>query len=388
MAVAKRTWTTRSGEIRTAWVVRYYDADGKYRQKTFKRERDAKEWDAQTRVDLKKGVHRPDSTSITVREAGELWLKRCNDDELEPDTIRIYRGNFRLHIEPATVANDVPNGWKGTLGDVRLSQLTSPLCEAFRDYLLKSHSRVMARKTMSNFKAILSDSQRRGLIAYNPARPVRIAVRTRELAPIRIGEQIPSKADIRAILAASTDPWRALFFTAAFTGMRSSELRGLIWPNVDLDGCVIHVRQRADSKCRIGPCKSVSGYRDIQISNAVVDELRRWRLICPPSRLNLVFPNGAGNIRLHAGICKYGWYEVQHQIKMERPNGKHKYGFHSLRHFYASIMIEQGTSAKRLQSLLGHKTLAMTMDTYGHLFPADDVETARINNAVSSVLTV
>ena len=58
MAVAKRTWKTPSGEIREAWVVRYYDSDGKYRTKTFKFERDAKQWEAQTKVDLKKGIHR------------------------------------------------------------------------------------------------------------------------------------------------------------------------------------------------------------------------------------------------------------------------------------------------------------------------------------------
>jgi len=60
---------------------------------------------------------------------------------------------------------------------------------------------------------------------------------------------------------------------------------------------------------------------------------------------------------------------VQSQIGMTWPNGKGKYGVHKLRHFYASIMITAGTQPKRLQELLGHSTLAMTMDTYGHLFP-------------------
>jgi integrase len=401
MAVAKRTWTTSSGETRTAWVVRYYDADGIYRTKTFKRERDAKTWEAQAKVDLKKGVHRPDSDSITVSEAGALWLERCQGEELETWTTRMYESHLRLHIEPATVPKGVPNGWNGKLGDVKLSQLTSPLCEAFRDQLLKANwrntdgeiivgkiiSRKMARKILGSFKAILRDSQRRGLIAYNPAQPVRIDTKTREQAPIRIGEQIPSKADIRTILAASTDPWHPLFLTAAFTGMRASELRGLIWANVDLDGCVIHVRQRADEKCKIGPCKTKSAYREIQISDAVANELRRWRPLCPESSLGLVFPNGRGNLYSHGNIGSHGWYPVQHGIKMERPNGQAKYGFHSMRHFYASIMIEQGTPPKRLQSLLGHATLAETMDTYGHLFPAGVEEITRINNAVVAVLT-
>jgi integrase len=409
MAVEKRTWTTKSGE-RTAWVVRYYDADGKYRTKTFKRERDAKDWDAQVKVDLNKGIHRPDSTSITVSEAARLWLERCAGDELEPETIRPYEIHLRLHINPAAVPDDTPNGWSGKLGDVKLAKLTTPMCVAFQRQLLTTNSRSNARRILVSFKAILKEAQIRGLILYNPAKPVRIDTKTREQAPIRIGEQVPSKADLRAILAASAtvdyeyddrvrktarrrpqsrferDRWSPLFFTAAFTGMRASELRGLTWPHVDLDGAVIHVRQRADRSGKIGPCKSVSSYREIQIPDALVDVLRRWKLVCLVNPLMLVFPNGAGNVESHSNIFKRGWSAVQHQIKMERPNGQAKYTFHSLRHFYASIMIEQGTPPKRLQALLGHKTLAVTMDTYGHLFPPGEDETKRLDQAVASVL--
>jgi integrase len=75
-------------------------------------------------------------------------------------------------------------------------------------------------------------------------------------------------------------------------------------------------------------------------------------------RLGIVRPNGA---KYRNGELKY-------------PNGKPKYNVHALRHFYASNMIAQGTEPTRLQELLGHSTLAMTMDTYGHLFPAGDAE--------------
>jgi hypothetical protein len=102
-----------------------------------------------------------------------------------------------VHIEPATVPGDVPNGWRGKLGDVKLSQLTSPLCVAFARQLVKTNSRVMARKILTSFKAILREAQKCGLIATNPAQPVSIDAKTREKAPLRIGEQIPSKADIR-----------------------------------------------------------------------------------------------------------------------------------------------------------------------------------------------
>jgi integrase len=77
---------------------------------------------------------------------------------------------------------------------------------------------------------------------------------------------------------------------------------------------------------------------------------------------------------------------VQSQIGIVGPNGKGKFNVHSLRHFYASIMIDAGTPPKRLQDLLGHATLAMTMDTYSHLFRAGEDETVRINKAMEAVL--
>src|SRR6476646_4551678 len=96
--IPKRTWITPSGEVRTAFVIRYYDNEGKYRSKQFKRERDAKEFAAKTAVEVKQGVHRPDSTSVTIREAGQLWLDRCKSDALERSTMVMYEIECRRHI--------------------------------------------------------------------------------------------------------------------------------------------------------------------------------------------------------------------------------------------------------------------------------------------------
>src|SRR5260370_33507191 len=97
----------------------------------------------------------------------------------------------------------------------------------------------MARHILASFKAILTEAQKRGLLALNPAQPIRIDPKKRERVPIRIVEQIPHRPDVRAILAAATGLWHPLFFAAAFTGMRSYELRALVWANVDLSVCVI-----------------------------------------------------------------------------------------------------------------------------------------------------
>ena len=158
--------------------------------------------------------------------------------------------------------------------------------------------------------------------------------------------------------------------TAIFTGMRSSELRGLTWDDVDFERRVISVRQRADHWCDLGAPKSAAGERDIPMAPMVVNALREWRLAYPKSGGGIVFPNGNGNIENHANIANRGFYAVQRAAGMVDADGKPKYGLHALRHFFASWAIEQGFSAKRVQVLLGHSSIQMTFDVYGHLFPS------------------
>ena len=158
--------------------------------------------------------------------------------------------------------------------------------------------------------------------------------------------------------------------------MRASELRGLRWPDVDFGKAEINVRQRADRYGTIGPPKSKSGERTIPIGPFVVNTLREWRLACPH---DLVFPNGAGNIERHQNIIPRVWWPVQVAAGVVDAAGKPKYtGLHSVRHFYASWCINPakdgglGLAAKAVQERLGHSSIVMTMDVYGHLFPRTD----------------
>jgi integrase len=383
MSVSKRTWKNRSG-ARMKWVVRYRDADGKQRLRTFKRESDAKDWEAQLRGDLKKGVHRPDSTSAVLRDAVGSWLARAEAEKLEPTTITNYEIMCRRHIEPATVPDGTLNGWKGELGDIKLTRITTPQCVVFQRHLLSNNARRRAQAIFTAFGGILGEAVKQGLIAHNPASDVRFKSSERDLVPIQIGEHIPAKEEMRVILKATTGLWHPLCFAATFSGMRASELRGLTWPNVDLDGGFIRVRQRADFDGRIGFCKSKSGYRTIPIPTPLVDVLREWKTRCPASDLDLVFPTKTGEVIRHSGITR-AWWRIQRELGIVKPDGRPKYVFHSMRHFFASLMIEQATPPKRLQEIMGHANIGMTMDVYGHLFPAGAEEHRRIDQAVESV---
>jgi integrase len=199
----------------------------------------------------------------------------------------------------------------------------------------------------------------------------------RQKGKLKIGVDIPARDEIRAIVENLKGRYRPVLLTAIFTGLRASELRGLRWRDVDLDKRELHVRQRADRYNEIGKPKSESGERSVPFPPLVANTLKEWKIACPHG--DLVFPTGAGTVETHSNIVKRGLAPAEVAAGVVDDAGKAKYtGLHSLRHFYASWCINRKADGglelplKTVQSRLGHSTLAMTADTYGHLFPRSD----------------
>ena len=119
MSVRKRTLPGGG----TAWLVDYRDNTGIRRARQFGTKREADAFNVLARSELAAGTHTADGASITVRKAGELWIARCERDKLEAATLLDYRQHLKLHILPF-------------LGNAKLSRLTVPTVNTFRDQLL------------------------------------------------------------------------------------------------------------------------------------------------------------------------------------------------------------------------------------------------------------
>jgi integrase len=375
MSVRKRRWVTSKGIEQEAWIVDYIGQGRTRHIETFSRKKDADARHAEVKVDVKAGIHVAPSKSITVTEAGESWIKASEADGLERSTIKTYREQLKFHIAPL-------------IGHLKLSDLSAVAVRNFEDKLReKGTSQAMIRKIISSLGSLIADAKELGRVGHNAVWDLRRTRRGKkqkrsgDRRKLKVGVDIPEPSEIKAIVDNAKGPWRPLLITAIFTGLRASELRGLRWCDVDLKANELHVRQRADRFNEIGEPKSEAGTRTVPFGKFVSNTLKEWKLACPKGDLDLVFPTGAGGIENLSNIINRGLKPAQVAGGLVTADGEAKYtGMHSLRHFYASWCINRtkdgglGLPPKNVQGRLGHASITMTLDLYGHLFKGDDAE--------------
>lgn len=400
MSVRKREWVTPKGEAKSAWVVDYFDTAGKRRLKTFRLKKEADSFAATASVEVREGVHVADSASVKIEAAGKLWLATARADGLERATVEDYERHVRLHINPH-------------IGAMKLPSLTIAKVRAFEDQLREAdRSPAMIKKVLVSLGTLIADAQERGLVARNVVRDMKAKrgsgdkrQEKRQKGRLKVGMDIPTRDEVKALLGVLKGRWRPMFLVAIFCGLRASELRGLRWKDVELEKGHIKVHQRADRYNEIGKPKSLSGERTVPAPPMVINSLREWKLACPKrptgkkdesgeaiTVLDLVFPNGLGKVEQLNNILRRGlqpaWIAAGVTVdtgevdKRGKPVLAAKYGgMHALRHFYASWCINRkedgglGLPPKIVQERMGHSTIALTMDRYSHLFPkADDAD--------------
>jgi integrase len=379
MSIRKRTWETESGKGE-AWfaTVGTQQRDKKTGRiirttKSFQTLREAQAWVAKSTVAVAEGKFVPDAKSPTVAEAGITWMASCRD--LEKATCATYQQHLNLHILPF-------------VGDMKLSQLSVGTVKAWQDKLHEQgRSDDMVRRATLSLGSLLAEAQERGHVAQNVVRSLRRhrkrdRTQRQNGGKLRVGVDIPTPAEIDNVLGASIGSrWRPFLMMAIRCGLRASELRGLLWKNIDFARGELHVTQRADRYRKIGQPKSRAGDRTVPIPPATLKELREWKVRCPrkDGELLYVFPNGLGNIEVLENIVNRGIKPLWVKAGIIAADGRAKYtGLHCLRHYYASWCgarkVDNGLEwpLSTVSKRMGHSSIALTADRYSHLFPRGD----------------
>jgi len=137
------------------------------------------------------------------------------------------------------------------------------------------------------------------------------------------------------------------------TGLRAGELWGLQWSDINWNAKQIHVK-RSIWKNEFQKPKTKNAIRKIDLTDRLVKELRQWKLACPISKDDLVFPSPEGCRTMHTNVMNRFFYPAL------RKAGLRQASFHSLRHSNSSFRIQAGQNIKYIQGQLGQASINMT----------------------------
>ncbi|MBP1748832.1 MAG: Phage integrase family protein [Deltaproteobacteria bacterium] len=157
------------------------------------------------------------------------------------------------------------------------------------------------------------------------------------------------------------DHYRVAFCCAVETGLRAGELWGLQWGDIDWLEGKLHVR-RSLWRGNFQTPKTKNSIRRVDISATLLTELKKWKLACPINKDDLIFPSPTGSRTNHENATNRYFRPILRRAGLEQVS------FHSLRHTNASLRIMAGQHLKYMSKQLGHSSIKITLDRYGHLF--------------------
>jgi integrase len=294
----------------------------------------------------------------TFAEVGEEWL--AAQTHLRPRTHELYGTVLRRHL--------VPRLGERRIGDVDEEAIAGVIAELQAAGL----SGWTIRGILVPLGRVLAYAARRGLIPDNPIRRLEPQERPRV---VKREMRILRPDEIDALLRAVTPAYRPVLATAIFTGLRQGELLGLLWPDVDFDGGVVHVRRQLDrSGVHVQP-KTAQALRSVVLMPSLANLLREHKLGSAYAASNdPVFATDSGRPMYYRNVSRRGLAAAVSAAGLAG-EGAPRLRFHDLRHCFASLLIAQGLNVVFVSRQLGHASSSFTLDVYGGLF--DRAEHAR-----------
>jgi integrase len=303
----------------------------------------------------------PTSDRLTVGAYLDDWLEAARP-AIRPSTWTRYASMVRTQLSPR-------------IGRLPLTKLSAGDVER----MLREMTDVSPR-TRHHARAILrtalARAVRHGLILRNAA-----ALAEPPHVEHREVESWDAVQVRRFLGAARGHRLETLFTVAIVTGLRQGELLGLRWPDVDLQAGTLTVRhalQRIDGRLQLVEPKTPRSRRTIPLPELGLTALRALRTAQDGSIVGThLFTTPSGGPLDGAAV----YHEF---VALAQQAGLPRIRFHSLRHTAASLLLAQGVHPRVVMEMLGHSTIALTMNTYSHVIPALERDAADHMNAILS----
>jgi integrase len=322
-----------------AWAVKQPLPDGRYRWQTVgPRKRDAELLRDEINRRVALGALYP-SEPLTFAEFVDAWLERYSQ-RVRPATLASCRESLRYL--------SVFDAWQ--LETIRAADVEDHV------FAVAQRAPRAAELMLDTLKMILRNARERHQVVDEAV--LRVRPPRRERAEMRFLDW----REVELLASETVEPYGNLIRFACLSGLRQGELFALGDRTVDLASGLVLVQAGArDGK--IVPTKTSAGKRRVRLSVEALRILREQLLARAPNELGLVFPTPGGSV----------WRKDNFMARVFRPAVRRAelapLRFHDLRHSYAALMVAAGAHPKLLQAQLGHTSINVTLNTYGHLFP-------------------
>ena len=278
---------------------------------------------------------------ITFKEYADQWVKSV-EAQLKPSTVAVYKHLIDKKLKPAF--------------EYRLvSDLNPAMLERYKAERLREVSAKTVVNEITLLKLMCKQAVKLQYVKIDPA----IYLERPRVQKVDI--EILEMSEVQRLLDNADSLYRVAFLTAILTGVRAGELWAVRWSDLDQKTKKLHIR-RSVWKGKFQTPKTKNAIRAIDVTDDLLKELRIWKLACPINEHDLMFPSREGNITDHDNAVK------RYFLPALRRAGLRAVSFHSMRHTNASLRIQAGQNIKYLSSQLGHASVNMSLDVYGHLF--------------------
>lgn len=294
-----------------------------------------------------------EESKLSVAAFLDRWLLDSVKGSTRPTTYESYSSHVENYIKP-------------NVGSIKLAKLM-PLHVAriYSTMAADGKSARLQQMVHATLHRALEIGMKWGLVARN----VSDAVDRPKAPKVEFTTFTPDQTH-KLLVTAAGDRLEALYVMAIGAGMRSGELLGLQWADIDLKAGSLSVRRtliELGGKQSYGEPKSASGKRAIRLPGVVVSALwaHKARMMAEGHAGNpLVFVTTEGTPILRSDLRRHSWLPLLK--KADLPTIR----FHDLRHTSATLLLGEGVHPKIVQERLGHSTVTLTLNTYSHVMPS------------------
>lgn len=300
-----------------------------------------------------------DNKNLTLDQYFEEWLVGKRNGT-KGNTLKTYKSYYYKHISPQ-------------IGKRKVQQIERREILALQKDISQVLSITTCNTLLKVLRIVLNDAVHDDVISKNPADGVKTLKEPQTKAVETYHRALTESEQVLFMQEIKEDYYYEFVALLLCTGMRIGEASALTWSDIDYKQNVIHITKTVtfseNGKISIGSPKSSAGKRDIPlnstITNILAHQRRKMKNIFPMN--NRVFSTVYGEIVNNHAVNR----AISKALERLKEQGKpiERFTAHALRDTFATRYIEQGGNPQTLKTILGHNSLAMTMDLYSHVLP-------------------